>query len=59
MIHTRGVAHVHGHRLPDDAITRSRAGLRAVFIALLILALAAAAQALVSSQRARSRCWPT
>jgi cation diffusion facilitator family transporter len=33
--------------LPDDAITRSRAGLRAVFLALLILALTAAAQALV------------
>jgi cation diffusion facilitator family transporter len=33
--------------LPDDAITRSRAGLRAVFLALLMLALAAAAQALV------------
>ena len=46
-IHARGVGHVHGHRLPDDAITRSRAGLRAVFLALLILALVAAAQALV------------
>jgi cation diffusion facilitator family transporter len=46
-VHARGIAHSHGHRLPDDAITRSRAGLRAVFLALLILALAAAAQALV------------
>jgi cation diffusion facilitator family transporter len=33
--------------LADDAITRSHAGLRAVFLALLILALTAAAQGLV------------
>jgi cation diffusion facilitator family transporter len=46
-VHARGVVHSHAHRLRDDAITRSRAGLRAVFLALLILALAAAAQALV------------
>ena len=46
-VHARGVAHAHGHRLPDDAITRSQAGLRAVFLALLILALTAAAQAVV------------
>jgi divalent metal cation (Fe/Co/Zn/Cd) transporter len=31
----------------DDAISRSRAGVRAVFVGLLILALTAAAQAVV------------
>ena len=45
--HPRGRPHSHGHGLADDAIRRSRAGLRAVFLALLILALAAAAQAVV------------
>jgi cation diffusion facilitator family transporter len=40
-------AHTHGLGLVDDAISRSRAGVRAVFVALLILALTAAAQAVV------------
>jgi cation diffusion facilitator family transporter len=40
-------AHGHSHGLVDDSIKRSRAGLRAVGLALLILALAALAQALV------------
>ena len=44
--HPRGRPHSR-HGLADDAIRRSRAGLRAVFLALLILALAAAAQAVV------------
>ena len=45
--HTRQGAHTHGLGPVDDAISRSRAGVRAVFGALLILALTAAAQAVV------------
>jgi cation diffusion facilitator family transporter len=45
--HPRDGAHTHGLGLVDDAISRSRAGVRAVFVALLILALTAAAQAVV------------
>ena len=45
--HAREGAHTHGLGLVDDAISRSRAGVRAVFVALLILALTAAAQAVV------------
>ena len=45
--HARDGAHTHGLGLVDDAISRSRAGVRAVFVALLILALTAAAQAVV------------
>ena len=41
------ISHSHAHGLVDDAISRSRAGVRAVFVALLILALTAAAQAVV------------
>jgi cation diffusion facilitator family transporter len=37
----------HGHGLVDNSIKRSRDGLRAVGLALLVLALTAAAQALV------------
>jgi cation diffusion facilitator family transporter len=45
--HAREGSHSHGLVLADDAIRRSRAGLRAVSVALMILALTAAAQALV------------
>ena len=45
--HAREGAHTHGLGLVDDALSRSRAGVRAVFVALLILALTAAAQAVV------------
>jgi cation diffusion facilitator family transporter len=45
--HARAGGHTHGLGLAEDAIVRSRAGLRAVFLALLILALTAAAQAVV------------
>jgi cation diffusion facilitator family transporter len=45
--HSREGVHSHGLGLADDAISRSRAGLRAVFLALLILTLTAAAQAVV------------
>jgi cation diffusion facilitator family transporter len=40
-------AHGHSHGLVHDSIKRSRAGLRAVGLALLVLALTAAAQTLV------------
>jgi cation diffusion facilitator family transporter len=40
-------AHPHHHGLVDGSIRRSRAGLRAVGVACLVLALTAAAQALV------------
>ena len=39
--------HGHSHGLVDDSIKRSRAGLRAVVLALLVLGVTAAAQALV------------
>jgi divalent metal cation (Fe/Co/Zn/Cd) transporter len=39
--------HSHGHAFIDDSIKRSRQGLRAVALALLVLSLTAAAQALV------------
>jgi cation diffusion facilitator family transporter len=39
--------HAHSHGLVDASIKRSRAGLRAVALALLVLALTAAAQAAV------------
>lgn len=39
--------HGHSHGLVDDSIRRSRAGLRAVLLALLVLGLTAAAQAIV------------
>jgi cation diffusion facilitator family transporter len=45
--HSHEGVHTHGAALADDALRRSRAGLRAVFLALLILALTAAAQAAV------------
>lgn len=47
--HAAGQSHAHGHShgLVDPAIRRSRAGLRAVALALLILGLTAVAQALV------------
>jgi cation diffusion facilitator family transporter len=47
--HPAGVTHGHGHShgLVDDSIKRSREGLRAVGLALLVLGLTAAAQALV------------
>ena len=45
--HTHTHGHGHSHGLVDPSIKRSRAGLRAVGSALLILGLTAAAQALV------------
>ncbi len=47
--HPAGVPHGHGHShgLVDESIKRSREGLRAVGLALLVLGLTAAAQALV------------
>ena len=45
--HSHEGVHTHSAALADDALRRSRAGLRAVFLALLILALTAAAQAAV------------
>jgi cation diffusion facilitator family transporter len=45
--HRHGHGHGHSHGLVDDSIKRSRAGMRAVGLALLILAVAALAQALV------------
>jgi len=47
--HQHGHAHDHGHShgLVHESIKRSRAGLRAVGLALLVLALTAAAQAVV------------
>lgn len=42
-----GHAHGHSHGLVDDSIKRSREGLRAVGLALLVLGLTAAAQTLV------------
>ncbi|HXE45989.1 MAG TPA: cation diffusion facilitator family transporter [Conexibacter sp.] len=39
--------HGHSHGLVDTSIRRSRAGMRAVLVALLVLGLAAAAQAVV------------
>jgi cation diffusion facilitator family transporter len=39
--------HAHAHGLIDDAIKRSRAGVRAVALALLVLGVTAAAQAAV------------
>ena len=45
--HPRKGVHTHGLGLSEDAIVRSRAGLAAVLLALLILALTAAAQAVV------------
>jgi cation diffusion facilitator family transporter len=39
--------HAHSHGLVDESITRSREGVRAVSLALLVLALTAAAQALI------------
>jgi len=47
--HPAGVPHGHGHShgLVDESIKRSREGLRAVGLALLVLSLTAAAQALV------------
>jgi divalent metal cation (Fe/Co/Zn/Cd) transporter len=43
--HARGHSHTHG--LVDDSIKRSRTGLRAVALALLVLALTAGVQAVV------------
>ena len=40
-------AHAHSHGLVDPSIKRSRAGLRAVGVALLVLGLTAVAQAAV------------
>jgi cation diffusion facilitator family transporter len=49
MAHTHTHAHDHGHShgLVHDSIKRSREGVRAVLVALAVLALAAAAQAVV------------
>ncbi len=40
-------AHEHSHGLVDDTIKRSRAGMRAVSLSLLVLAITAAAQVVV------------
>jgi cation diffusion facilitator family transporter len=45
--HRHGHGHPHSHGLVDPSIARSRAGVRAVAISLLVLLLTAAAQALV------------
>jgi len=45
--HAHRHGHGHGHSLVDDSIKRSREGLRAVALALLILAATAALQAVV------------
>jgi Co/Zn/Cd efflux system component len=45
--HVHTAAHHHSHGLIDDSIKRSREGVRTVAIALAILAVTAAAQALV------------
>jgi cation diffusion facilitator family transporter len=42
-----GAIHGHSHGLVDDSIKRSREGLRAVALSLLVLGAAAAAQAIV------------
>lgn len=44
---THGFSHHHSHGLVDDSIKRSREGLRAVSLALVVLGLTAAAQLLV------------
>jgi cation diffusion facilitator family transporter len=43
----RSHSHAHSHGLVDPSIKRSRAGIRAVLLSLLILGLAAAAQAAI------------
>jgi cation diffusion facilitator family transporter len=45
--HARGDTHGHSHGLVDPSIKRSREGLKAVTLALLVLGLTAAAQAVV------------
>ena len=45
--HPHGHGHGHSHGLVHDSIKRSRAGMRAVALALLVLGLTAAAQAAV------------
>jgi cation diffusion facilitator family transporter len=45
--HHRGHDHSHSHGLVDPSIRRSRAGVRAVLLALLVLGLTATAQAVV------------
>jgi cation diffusion facilitator family transporter len=45
--HAHAAGHGHSHGLVDDSIKRSRAGMRAVALALLVLGLTAAAQAVV------------
>jgi len=52
-------AHGHSHGLVDPSIRRSRAGLRAVGLALGVLAATAALQAVVFAASAASRCSPT
>jgi cation diffusion facilitator family transporter len=42
-----GHGHGHGHGVVDESIKRSREGMRAVLLALVVLGLAAAAQAVV------------
>jgi len=51
-------AHAHTHGLVDASIKRSRAGLRAVAWALLVLGLTAGVQVVVFSASGRSRCSP-
>jgi cation diffusion facilitator family transporter len=45
--HAHAGGHAHSHGIVDDSIKRSRAGMRAVALALLVLGLTAAAQAAV------------
>jgi len=46
-VHTHGHGHGHSHGLVDESIKRSREGLRAVGLALLILTLTALAQTVI------------
>ena len=46
-VHADGTAHGHSHGLVDDSIKRSREGLRAVGLALLVLGVTAVAQVAV------------
>ena len=46
-VHTHGHGHDHSHGLLDESIKRSREGLRAVGLALLILTLTAIAQTVI------------
>ncbi|HET8953114.1 MAG TPA: hypothetical protein VFN44_21500 [Solirubrobacteraceae bacterium] len=48
-------AHGHGHGLVDDSVKRSREGLRAVGLALAILAATAIVQTIIFAASSRKR----